>query len=130
MQIKRATPGKALEFSFGASIHRVIGLDLSDPVFEPGTAEMRPLWKPRVELLLGELRKAPAVLRLSYLADVEDPRLVSQRLDTVKKEIMDAWKASEAGPYELKVEPEVFWRRGEPPTAAQQRTRAAGEAHE
>ena len=30
LQVKRATPGKALEFSFGASIHRVIGLDMSD----------------------------------------------------------------------------------------------------
>ena len=72
--MKRATPGKALEFSFGASIHRVIGLDISDPVFEPNTAEVRPLWRPRVDLLLGELRKGPAVLRLSYLADVEEPR--------------------------------------------------------
>ena len=101
--------------------------DLSDPVFEPGTAEMRPLWRPRIELLLGELRKAPAVLRLSYLADLEDAALVSQRLDTVKKEVMDAWKAKD-GAYDLDVEPEVFWRRGEPPKAAELRLRAAGEA--
>ena len=34
LQVQRATRGKALEFNFGASIHRVIGLDLADPVFE------------------------------------------------------------------------------------------------
>jgi hypothetical protein len=131
LQVKRATPGKALEFTFGASIHRVIGLDLSDPVFEPGTAEIRPLWQPRIDLLLGELRKAPAVLRLSYLADVEDPRLVNQRLDTVKRAILDAWKTPEdCCAYELSIEPEVFWRRGGPPTSAELRTRGAGAARE
>jgi uncharacterized repeat protein (TIGR01451 family) len=40
VQIKRATRGKALRISFGASIHRVVGIDLSDPVFEPGTTEI------------------------------------------------------------------------------------------
>jgi uncharacterized repeat protein (TIGR01451 family) len=128
LQVKRATPGKALEFSFGASIHRVIGLDVSDPVFEPNTAEIRPLWQPRVDLLLGELKKGPAVLRLTYLADIEETRLVNQRLDTVKQAILDAWKGE--GSYELVIEPEVFWRRGGPPTNAELRTRAAGDAHE
>jgi uncharacterized repeat protein (TIGR01451 family) len=131
LQMKRATPGKALEFSFGASIHRVVGLDISDPVFQPNTAEVRPLWQPRVDLLLGDLRKGPAVLRLSYLADVEDPRLVDQRVATIKKQIMDAWRAAEdCCAYDLVVEPEVFWRRGEPPTSVERRTRAAGDAHE
>ena len=73
LQVQRATRGKMLEFNFGASIHRVIGLDLADAVFEPGSIEMRELWVPRLELLLDELRAAPAVLRLSYLADLEDP---------------------------------------------------------
>jgi hypothetical protein len=130
LQVKRATRGKALEFSFGASIHRVIGLDLADPVFEPGTAEIRPLWRPRLELLLGELRKGPAVLRLSDLADLEEPRLVEQRVAAVRKEIMDTWSAPAEGGYELVVEPEVFWRRGRPPDAAERRAREAGDAHE
>ena len=80
LQVQRATRGKALEFNFGASIHRVIGLDLVDAVFEPGSIEMRPIWVPRLELLMTELRAAPAVLRLSYLADLEEPQLVEQRL--------------------------------------------------
>ena len=45
-QVLRATRGKALKFSFGASIHRVVGLDLADSVFEPGTSELRTQWKP------------------------------------------------------------------------------------
>ena len=66
LQVQRATRGKMLEFNFGASIHRVVGLDLADAVFEPGSIEMRELWVPRLELLLDALRAAPAVLRLSY----------------------------------------------------------------
>ena len=69
VQIKRATRGKALQFNFGASIHRVVGIDLSDAAFEPGTTDIRVQWRPRLDLLLEELRKAPAVLRLSYVAD-------------------------------------------------------------
>ena len=32
-QVKRATAGKALRFVYGASIHRIVGLDLADAVF-------------------------------------------------------------------------------------------------
>ena len=122
IQVQRATRGKMLEFSFGASIHRVIGLDLADPVFEPGQIEIRDLWLPRLELLLNELRVAPAVLRLSYLADLEDPQLVDARLKALRLRIEAAWQATEGGPaYELDIEPDVFWRRGAPTDARDRR---------
>jgi hypothetical protein len=114
VQVLRATRGKALRVNFGASIHRVVGLDIADAVFEPGTVEMREQWRPRVGLLLAELQKGPAVLRISYLADVEDEALVEQRLDRLKGDIMQAWEEL-ACCYELVVEPEIFWRRGEAP---------------
>ncbi|HUQ52735.1 MAG TPA: hypothetical protein VM692_10980, partial [Gammaproteobacteria bacterium] len=120
LQVQRATRGKMLEFNFGASIHRVIGLDLADAVFEPGSIEIRELWMPRLDLLLEELRAAPAVLRLSYLADLEDPQLVDARVKTLRRYIENAWLegAGDAGPsYELTIEPEVFWRRDEPTDA-------------
>jgi uncharacterized repeat protein (TIGR01451 family) len=111
--IERATRGKALRFNFGASIFRAVSLDLLDEVFEPGTTQMRLQWQPRIKLLLEELRKAPSVLRLSYLADLEDPQLVDRRLNTVKRELMDDWKAMDCC-YALTVESEIFWRRGSP----------------
>ena len=52
MQIKHATAGKALKFDFGASIYRVVAIDLSDAAFEPGKTEIRTQWKPRVDVLL------------------------------------------------------------------------------
>ena len=113
VQIQRATRGKALKINFGASIHRVVGLDIADAVFEPDSTAMREQWVPRLDLLLDELKRAPAVLRLSYVADLEDESLVNQRLSDLKQRIMDSWQASGSG-YELIVEPEVYWRLGGP----------------
>ncbi len=113
-QVKRATRGKVLRFRFAASIHRVVELDLADPVFEPGGTQLREQWRPRVALLLEELKKSPATLRLSYVADVEDPDLVERRLKAVEQEITGAWEAF-AWSYRLTIEPEVFWQRGAPP---------------
>lgn len=114
VQIKRATRGKSLRFNFAASIHRVVGLDIAGEVFEPDSTEIRPQWRPRFGMLVEELQKGPAVLRLSYLADVEDERLAERRLAAVKAEIMHAWSELECC-YELVIEPEVYWRLGAPP---------------
>jgi len=114
VQIQRATRGKALRVNFGASIFRVVAIDFSDAVFEPDTTEIRIQWQPRLEVLLGELRKAPAVLRLSYIADTESAALVDRRLEAVTRQLTEAWNASSDG-YALTIEPEVFWRRGAPP---------------
>jgi hypothetical protein len=114
VQIQRATRGKALRLNFGASIHRVVGLDIADAVFEPDSVEMRAQWVPRIKMLLAELQKGPAVLRLSYVADVESEQLVEQRLELLKSQIMSEWQALNCC-YELVIEPEIFWRLGGPP---------------
>jgi uncharacterized repeat protein (TIGR01451 family) len=114
VQIQRATSGKALQVNFGAFIHRVVSIDLLDAAFEPGTTEIRVQWKPRLNMLLEELRKAPAILRLSYVADTEDAALVKQRVEAVKRQLTEALGAANDG-YGLTIEPEVFWRRGAPP---------------
>jgi len=122
--VERATRGKALRFEFGASIHRVVSLDLSDAVFEQGTTDMRPQWRPRLDLLLAELRKGRSVLRLSYLADVEGKQLVDRRLEAVDRAIADSWRAMNCC-YELTIEREVYWLRGGPPKEPVARLRGA-----
>ena len=113
LQVKRATRGKTLQINFGASIHRVVAMDLSDAAFEPDTTEIRAQWKPRLDLLLEELCKAPSVLRLSYLADTEDAALVNRRVESVKQGVAASWQGSGCD-YPLTIEPEVFWRLGAP----------------
>ncbi|HEX5068174.1 MAG TPA: hypothetical protein VFY49_18785, partial [Myxococcota bacterium] len=115
-QVQRATRGKALVFHFGASIHRVVGLDVADAVFEPGTTDMREQWRSRIGLLVTELAREPAILRLSYLADVEDPGLVSRRMKVIEQLVREAWEGPETPErYELTIETVVYWRRGGPP---------------
>jgi large repetitive protein len=113
IEIKRATSGKALRINFGASIYRVVSIDLSDDAFEPGKTDIRTQWRPRTSLLLDELRKAPSVLRLSYIADTEDRALVEQRMQAFKRQLTEAWDAGKHD-YVLSIEPEAFWRRGAP----------------
>ena len=110
-QVARATRGKALRFSFGATIHRVVGLDLADAVFEPGTSQMRSQWRSRIPLLLEELEKKDSILRLSYLADLESESLVRARLAVIEGMIREAWRAR--GHDSLRIETEIYWRRGE-----------------
>ncbi|HLQ78662.1 MAG TPA: SdrD B-like domain-containing protein, partial [Terriglobia bacterium] len=114
VQVQRATRGKNLQLNFGASIYHVVSIDLSDAVFESGTTEIRALWRPRIDLLLEEMHKAPGVLRLSYVADIEDATLVQRRMEAIKRQLTKAWQASKSS-YPLTIEPEVFWRRGAPP---------------
>ena len=64
--------------------------------------------------MLEELRKAPAVLRLSYVADTEDGALVERRVKAVKRQLDEAWDAADCCSA-LTIETEIFWRRGAPP---------------
>jgi len=112
--VERATRGKTLKFNFGASIHRVVGLDVADAVFEPGSTQIRVQWQGRLQLLIDELRKAPATLRLSYVADIEDEDLVKRRVQEIRRQVTEAWEALNCC-YQLTIENEVFWRLGGPP---------------
>jgi hypothetical protein len=56
-RVQRATRGKMMKFNFGAAINKIVRIDVANGVFEPGTTEMRIQWKPRMDLLMGELKK-------------------------------------------------------------------------
>ena len=53
------------------------------------------------------------MLRLSYVADVEEEALVDARLAAIEKLVESEWRGIDA--YKLVIEPEIFWRRGSPP---------------
>jgi uncharacterized repeat protein (TIGR01451 family)/fimbrial isopeptide formation D2 family protein len=110
---QRATRGKMLKYNFGAAIHHVVRLDMMDAVFKPGTTEIRVQWLSRLDMLMSELAKDQAVLRLSYLAENEDKSLVDDRLDAVKAIIEKRWADLNCC-YRLMIETEVFWRKGGP----------------
>ena len=113
MQVQRATRGKTLHFRFGASVHRVVGLDVADAVFERDGVALRPYWQPRLDLLFDELRKAPSILRITYVADLESRALVKRRMRALTRSLRRQWRdGSPAGA--LPIEQEVLWRTGRP----------------
>jgi large repetitive protein len=116
-RVQRATRGKMMRFNFGATLHHVVRVDIGNGVFKPDSIEMRDHWKPRIDLLLAELKKAPSVLRISYLADVEQESLVRQRVAAMKRLLAREWEELDCC-YQLSIETEVFWRRGAPPSRA------------
>ena len=110
-RVQRATRGKMLKFNFGASIHRVIRLDLAGGVFEKGSTDLRPQWKSRIDMLITELQKDASILRLTYLAENESESEVENRLDAIEDLISDRWQELNCC-YKLMIETEVFWRKG------------------
>ena len=112
-RVQRATRGKMIRFNFGATIHRVVRIDIADGVFEPKISKLRLQWQPKIDQLLNALKQGPSVLRLSYLADIEPKSLVNKRLAAMKKMIAERWEQSDGG-YPLAIETEVYWRRGAP----------------
>ncbi|MCW8987387.1 MAG: isopeptide-forming domain-containing fimbrial protein [Gammaproteobacteria bacterium] len=112
-RVQRATRGKMLKFNFGSALHRVVSMDIADGVFVPGSTQMNSQWKPRLDLLIKQLKDKPSILRLSYLADVDDEDLVEDRLEKVKQDLINKWLEDEK--YKLTIETEIFWRRGSPP---------------
>ncbi len=112
-RVQRATRGKMLRFNFGATIHRVVRIDLADGAYEPDSNKLRLQWQPKIAQLIKELKRAPSVLHLSYLADLEKKGLVKDRLKKLKKTVAREWERS-GGNYRLVIETETFWRRGAP----------------
>jgi len=112
-RVQRATRGKMLKFDFGATLYRVVKLDLADGVFEKGKTRLRPQWVSRIHLLLGELKKSPSILRLSYLGENETESLAEKRLHAIKQLVEKRWEKMNCC-YRLTIETELFWRRGKP----------------
>lgn len=111
-RVQRVTRGKMSKFNFASALHRVVSMDIADGVFVTDSTEINSQWKPRLDLLIKQLKDKPSILRLSYLADVDDEGLVDDRLEKVKQDIIDKWLADEK--YKLSIETEIFWRRGGP----------------
>ncbi len=111
--VRRATRGKMIKFNFGAALHRVVRLDIADPVFEKGSTEMRLQWASRMPLLMEQLEGKPSILRIAYMAEREDEGLVDDRLKAIRKRVARKW-AELGNDNELVIETEVFWRTGAP----------------
>jgi uncharacterized repeat protein (TIGR01451 family) len=75
----RVTRGKMVKLNFGATVHRVMRVELDGRAFAADKNELLPEWQARLPDIVKSLQERPSVLRLAYRAGNGDeqgkPRL-------------------------------------------------------
>jgi hypothetical protein len=89
----RVTRGKMVKLNFGATVHRVIRLDLSGAAFIGDSKELQASYLSELEKLPEQLQARPSVLRIAYRRGTESADLAKQRIDAVSKRMQSLWHA-------------------------------------
>jgi len=84
----RVTRGKMVKLNFGATVHRVVRLELTAAAFTEGT-ELAAQWADKLETVLAQLRDRPSVLRISYSGGGDQGKA---RLNHVAANIKALWQ--------------------------------------
>ncbi|MFK7939876.1 MAG: hypothetical protein AB8B82_10885 [Roseovarius sp.] len=102
-RVMRLTAGKMAKMNFGATLGRVVDVDLTARAFVPGEAQPKAALAKGVDGLLEQIRQTPSVLRLSYiLQKEEDADTARARLRELEKMIRQKWRGN--GRYKLDIE--------------------------
>jgi uncharacterized repeat protein (TIGR01451 family) len=101
----RLTRGKVTKLNFGATIHRVVRLELSDSAFLPNSDTLQPRWQKQMDALPDTLKLRPSVVRLAYQRGSDSTDLMQKRIDAIGKQIKARWTARK-GQYALDIETE------------------------
>ena len=101
----RLTAGKVTKLNFGATIHRVVRVEMSDAAFEPGKTVLKPEWQKQIDALTIELDRSPSVVRIAYARGQEAAELADDRVAVLRRKIHDAWEEHD-GRYTLIIETE------------------------
>ncbi|MGZ6047516.1 MAG: SdrD B-like domain-containing protein, partial [Phenylobacterium sp.] len=99
----RVTRGKLTKLNFGATIHRVVRVELAGGAFAAGGTDLSPEWKAQIDALPGKLAERPSVVRIAYARGEETPDLAKRRIEAVRRLIDQAWRAGK-GRYTLIIE--------------------------
>ncbi len=105
-RVVRTTRGKMVKMNFGATVHRVVRLDVHDAAFAPRGTELSEQWRKEIEGLGDELRDRPSLVRIAYHVGDEPRSLVDRRIRSLKEFISSRW-GSEKNRYTLVFEEEV-----------------------
>ena len=103
-RVARLTPGMMTKLNFGATLSRVVRIDLAAKAFAGGATGSTP----RPELVEGlramvtGIADTPAMLRISYQMQGEDRHLAQRRIRAVETAIRQLWPAN--GRYQLNIE--------------------------
>ncbi|MGB0905845.1 MAG: SdrD B-like domain-containing protein, partial [Maricaulaceae bacterium] len=94
-RVVRMTRGKMSKANFGASIKRVVTLDLADAAFMPGQIELTPETAVNLEKLVAILRDQESTLRLNYhVQNAAMADTASDRLSAVTAHLENIWNVA------------------------------------
>ena len=105
-RVVRATRGKMIKLNFGATIHRVVRVEVSDSAFSGDGTKLQPDWSKRFDDLPNQLREKPSVVRLAYRIENGNRRLAQERMDNMTDLLRKRWEALNCC-YPLSIEQEM-----------------------
>ena len=102
-RVVRLTRGKVTKLNFGASVSRVVRLDLAGGAFAADGSGLNAQWDAGIDQLIVVLSKEPSVLRLTYQRGAEPRALVDERMRAVSRLVEERWQQRD-GRYRLEIE--------------------------
>lgn len=88
----RVTRGKMVKLNFGASVHRVVRLELSSAAFVGEGTELQAPYISELDKLPEQLQSRPTVLRIAYRQGKESKDLAKKRIAAVSDRVQRMWK--------------------------------------
>jgi large repetitive protein len=101
----RLTRGKFAKLNFGASLHRIVRVDVSANAFNE--REVATSYREQVKRLATILAERPSMLRIGYGRANESDDLVDARINALIKYIRECWK-EDGDRYRLTIEKETM----------------------
>ena len=99
----RLTAGKVTKLNFGASLSRVVRLDLESAAFKHNSTDLNPKWGAGIDQLINVLGEDHSILRLVYQKGSEDKALADRRMKAVSRLVNQRWEKRDGG-YPLEIE--------------------------
>lgn len=104
-RVVRLSQGRLVKANFGASIHRVVRLDLTPDAFDG--KQLKPGYQEQMSNVLQALHAEPSILRIAYRMPVgEKPKVARQRIKSVTTWVKKNWEPQECC-YDLQLEEEI-----------------------
>lgn len=96
-RVVRLTRGKVAKLNFGATISKVVTVNLNDKAFRTGSAKPVDALARNLDKLVGVLAREPSVLRINYYAGSDGRALANRRLRAIRAIIDGKWKTQATG---------------------------------
>lgn len=87
----RVTRGKMVKLNFGATVHKLVRLEVDGRAFADDGQQLSAQWNEQIAQLLTQLAERPTVLRIAYRMTGEGKDVAEQRLKALTERIQDGY---------------------------------------